>query len=351
MRFDLFRPRDPHQDAMGVFVPALVLTGTGLICGYSFAGEAVLRQAVWAALGILVCLGVSRIPLRRLRRAAGGICFATGVLLLVALFFAPVIQGTRRWLVLPGIASFQPSELAKLAIVLFLARHIARGERRFLPAGWPVVALLLLVLLAPDLGTTVFLGGLACSMLLIAGARMGRVFTLAACAVPVILLVASQYPYMQRRLDFFRGKTNYQQQQALVALGSGGVLGQGLGAGRQKMNYLPAGHTDFVISNVGEELGFVGVALIGLLFALILINGLRVALAAARTDAFAFHMACGATLVVVFQAMINIAVATGTAPTKGISLPFLSHGGSNLLISLAAIGLVVNVGRSLEAKA
>ncbi len=352
MKLDLFHPRDAHQDAMGVFVPALVLTGIGLVCSYSFAGGAVLRQAVWAVVGIVAALVVSRIPLPWLRRAAPAILFGAGALLLIALLFAPIISGTRRWLVIPGIGSFQPSELAKLGVVLFLADRLGRGGRqRFGPIMVPVLLVCALVLFAPDLGTAVFLAGLACAMLLIAGARMGRVLTIAACAVPVVLLVASQYPYMQRRLDFFGGKMNYQQDQAIVALGSGGLLGQGLGAGRQKMQYLPAGHTDFVISNVGEELGFIGVALIGLLFALIMINGLRVAIAAGRRSRFAFHLACGATLVVVFQAMVNIAVATGTAPTKGISLPFLSLGGSNLLISLMAIGLIVNVGRSMEAKA
>jgi len=134
-------------------------------------------------------------------------------------------------------------------------------------------------------------------------------------------------------------------------LGSGGVFGNGIGAGRQKMSYLPEGHTDFVFSNVGEELGFIGVACVGLLFALILIYGMRVALAAERRrDRFSFFLVCGATLLVVFQAVVNIAVATAAAPTKGISLPFLSQGGSNLLVSFVAIGLILNVGRSLEAR-
>ena len=153
---------------------------------------------------------------------------------------------------------------------------------------------------------------------------------------------------MQKRHDFFRGELSYQQDQALVAMGSGGVWGHGLGAGRQTMGFLPEGHNDFFLSNVGEELGFAGVALIGLLFAMILVNGLRVALAAARKSRFAFYVACGATILIVFQAMINMAVATGSAPPKGISLPFLSLGGSSLLTSFAAIGLIVNVGRNLD---
>ncbi|MHC4577968.1 MAG: FtsW/RodA/SpoVE family cell cycle protein [Planctomycetota bacterium] len=352
-RFDLFRPRDPRADALGVLVPALVLTGLGLVCVFSFGGAHVVRQAVWAAVGVAVCIAVSRVPLPALRRAAGPLLAAAAVLLVVALLFAPPVAGTRRWLVIPSVGFFQPSELAKLAVVVFLAERIARRrslEGHLLATTWPIAAVCLLVLLAPDLGTAVFLAAIALGMLLIAGVRVGRVLAALVVALPLVLLVASRYPYMRKRLDFFRGELNYQQDQALLAFGSGGLMGNGLGAGRQKMDYLPAGHTDFVLPNVGEELGFLGVALIGLLFGLILVHGLRVALAASRRqERFAFYLAGGATFVVVFQAVVNMAVATAAAPTKGISLPFLSQGGSNLLVALVAIGLVVNVGRFLEA--
>lgn len=351
-RFDPFRPRDPHADAMAVFVPALVLTGIGLVCGYSFAGSAVLKQALWAIVAILAALVISRIPLDTLRRFAVPALAGAAALLLFAFLFAPRVAGTKRWIVIPGVASFQPSELAKLAVILFLAARLAAKPRpeRLWSLTWPVLVVCVLVLVAPDLGTTVFIAALSCALLLIAGARMGRVLMATACAIPILLLVLSQYPYMQKRLEFFRGELSYQQDQALLAMGSGGVLGQGLGAGRQKLGFLPEGHNDFFLSNVGEELGFVGVALIGMLFALILVNGLRVALAAARRDRFAFYVACGATMLIVLQAMINMAVATGSAPPKGISLPFLSLGGSNLLTSLVAVGLIVNVGRQIETR-
>jgi cell division protein FtsW len=335
-----------------VLVPALVLTGLGLICVFSFGGAQVLRQAVWAACGVAACVFVSRIPLEKLRRAAVPALVAVCLCLLAALLFAPSVEGTHRWIVVGSIGYFQPSELAKLAVVLFLASRLERQRRLddgLLKVAWPVLVTCALVVLAPDLGTAVFLAAVATAMLMIAGARLGKVMACALAAVPVILFVASRYPYMQRRLEFFTGKLNYQQDQALLALGSGGLIGNGLGAGRQKMDYLPAGHTDFVLPNLGEELGFLGVALVGALFALILIHGLRVALAALRRkERFGFHVAVGATFVVVFQAAMNIAVATAAAPTKGISLPFLSQGGSNLLMALVAIGLVVNVGRSLE---
>jgi cell division protein FtsW len=337
---------------MGLFVCALLLTGLGLVCVYSFGGKHVLRQALWAILGVAASIAVSRVPPERLRRLTGPLAVATGLLLVAALLFAPSIEGTRRWIVIPHAGTLQPSELAKLAVVLLLADRLARRgacERGLLALTWPVLILGGLVVAAPDLGGAVFLGAVSAALLLLAGARVGRVLAVVAGALPVLLLVVAHHPYMQRRLEFFEGKMNYQQVQAMLALGNGGLLGQGLGAGRQKMHYLPAGHTDFVLPNLGEELGFLGVAFVGILFALIVVYGLRVAMAA-RQDPFAFHVACGATFVVAFQAVLNIAVATGAAPTKGISLPFLSQGGSNLVVSLLAIGLVVGVARSVEAR-
>ncbi len=350
-RLDPFRPRSAHADAMGVFVPALLLTGLGLVCVYSFGAPFALRQALWAILGVAACVAISRMPLDLLRRAAPLCALATGLLLVIALIFAPDVAGTKRWLVLPGVGYFQPSELAKLALVLLFADRLSRSEAArsgLLRLTWPGLALCVLVLLAPDFGTAVFLACIGMALLVLAGMRVGRLLAVVAGAVPVLALVIGQYDYMQRRLDFFRGHLNYQQVQAILAFGNGGLLGQGLGAGRQKMHYLPAGHTDFVLANIGEELGFLGIAFIGILFAAILVHGVRVSAAAWREDRFAALVAAGATFTVVFQAVLNIAVSTGAAPTKGISLPFFSQGGSNLLISLLAIGLVVNVGRSLR---
>ncbi len=354
---DPFEPRDARADALGVLIPAFVLTGLGIVCVYSFSGTTgggsqVIRQALWAAIAVASSILVSRVPLERLRRVAEPGLIATGVLLLVALLFAPLVEGTRRWLVIGPIGFFQPSEMAKIAIVLFLAARLAgkkQTDGEVLKIAWPVIVICGLVVLAPDLGTAVFLGAVALFLLLLAGARLGRLMTALFVAAPIIVLIAARYPYMQRRLEFFRGSLNYQQHQALIALGNGGMWGQGLGAGHQKHHYLPAGHTDFVLPNLGEEMGFLGVALVCVLFALILIHGLRVALLAAKQkEYFGFYIAAGATFLVVFQAVVNIAVATAAAPTKGISLPFLSQGGSNLLMAMVAVGLVVGVSRSLE---
>ncbi|MGQ0612509.1 MAG: FtsW/RodA/SpoVE family cell cycle protein [Planctomycetaceae bacterium] len=347
---DPFRPREARSDAAGVWAPALVLVALGLVSLYSVGPRHVPRQAAWALLGLVACLAASRLPSTLVRRAAGPFLGLTGLLLLAALLFAPKIAETRRWLPIPLFGVFQPSELAKLAVVVFLAdrlAHVGHECTQLWRTVWPVAPICLLIVLAPDFGTTVFVGTIAAVMLLVAGVKLGRLLLGGVLALPVLLLVAMHFPYVAERLRFFRGERSYQLEQAEIALASGGFLGKGWGAGRQKFGYLPAGHTDFILPNVGEELGFLGVGLVAFLFAMILVHGLRIGLAAAkRRDAFGFHLAFGATLLVVFQAALNIAVSTGAAPTKGISLPFLSQGGSNLLVSLAAVGLVLGVGRA-----
>jgi len=343
---DILRPRDPQSDAMGVMVPALLLTALGGLVVYSFGAQFALKQAIWAIAGVGACVGVSRIPRELLERLAVPTLASAAVVLLVAILFAPRIEGTHRWLVIPGIGTIQPSEFTKLAVVLFLASRFRHKDRapRFVDA-WPVVVVCVLVVLAPDLGTTVFLAAVTGAMYLVAGARIGRIVTVVVCALPVLFLVIRSNAYMMKRLEWVNG-LGYQQEQALIAIGNGGLFGVGLGAGVQKLGYLPAGHTDFVFANVGEELGFLGIAIVGIFFAVLLVHGLRVALGAEeRGDRFGFHLAVGATLVIVLQAILNIAVATGAAPPKGISLPFLSQGGSNLMVSLLAVGLIVGVAR------
>ena len=348
-RFDPFRPRDPVTDAMGVLVPALLLTAIGLLCVYSVKPVFALKQAIWAIAGVSACVAISRMPRDRLARWATPGFVAVGVVLVLTLLFAPRVEHTRRWLVIPGVGSIQPSEFAKLLVVLFLAQRLANEDRDLkqpLRHAWPVLLICVLVMMAPDFGTSVFVASIGVALFLLAGARVGRIFAAGVCALPVLLLVIQSNDYMKARLGWIHG-LGYQQEQALIAIGSGGWFGVGLGAGRQKLDFLPAGHTDFVLANWAEELGFVGIAVVGVLFALILVHGVRIALAAEqRGDRFGFFVASGATLVVVFQAILNIAVETAAAPPKGISLPFLSQGGSNLMTSLLATGLIVGVARS-----
>ncbi|MEM8885522.1 MAG: FtsW/RodA/SpoVE family cell cycle protein [Planctomycetota bacterium] len=342
---DILRPRDLQSDAMGVMVPAFLLTALGGLVVYSFGAQFALKQALWAMIGVAGCVLVSRVPRDLLDRAAAPGLVAIGIVLLATLLFAPLVENTRRWIVIPGAGSLQPSEFAKLFVVLFFAARIPRLKELRIVDAWPAIAICLLVVLAPDLGTAVFLAAVTGAMFLIAGARVGRVLAAGVCALPILLLVIQSNEYMMKRLEWVHG-LGYQQEQALIAIGNGGLFGVGLGAGVQKLGYLPAGHTDFVLANLGEELGFLGIATVGLFYALLLVHGVRVALAAEeRNDRFGFHLTLGALLVIVLQALLNIAVATGAAPPKGISLPFLSQGGSNLMVSLLAVGLIVGVAR------
>ncbi|MHC4940745.1 MAG: FtsW/RodA/SpoVE family cell cycle protein [Planctomycetota bacterium] len=342
-RFDFYRPRDPQSDAMGVMVPALVLTALGLLAVYSFGASFIAKQAVWAIAGVAACVLVSRVPRESLERLAVPGLATIGVVLALTLLFAPKIEHTRRWLVIPGVGTLQPSEFAKLFVVLFLAHDFARRRQVKVANAWPIGVICLLIVLAPDLGTSVFVAAIGGAMLLVVGAPVARLFAAGVCALPLVLLVVK--PYMIKRLEWFK-EPGYQQTQAMIALGKGGVFGTGLGGGYQKLGYLPAGHTDFIFANLGEELGLIGTLAIGILYAVLLVHGVRVALGAEkRKDRFGFFLAVGATLVIVLQALLNIAVATGAAPPKGISLPFLSQGGSNLMVSLLAVGLIVGVAR------
>jgi len=347
-RFDPFRPRDALADAMGVLVPALLLTAIGLICVYSYGAAFAFKQAIWAIVGVIGCIAISRVPRAQLERFATPGIATIGVVLVLTLLFAPRVEHTHRWIVIPGVGTLQPSEFAKLFVVLFLAARFARHDRvleRPWAHVWPVIVICALIMLAPDLGTSVFLGAVAMALFLLAGARVGRVAAAGVCALPVVLLVIQSNDYMKQRLGWVN-ELGYQQTQSLIAFGNGGLFGVGLGAGKQKLDFLPAGHTDFVLANFAEELGFVGTSVVIVLFALVLIYGLRVALGAeSRGDRFGFFLAAGATLVVVFQAALNIAVETAAVPPKGISLPFLSQGGSNLMVSLLATGLIVGVAR------
>ncbi|MHC4451784.1 MAG: FtsW/RodA/SpoVE family cell cycle protein, partial [Planctomycetota bacterium] len=326
-------------------VPALLLTALGLLAVYSFGASFVAKQALWAIAGVAGCVLVSRVPRENLQKLAAPGLIAIGVVLMLTLLVAPKIEHTRRWLVIPGVGTLQPSEFAKLFVVLFLAHVFTRVKQvKFLDA-WPVAVICLLIVLAPDLGTSVFVAAIAGAMLLVVGARVARLLAAGVCALPVLLIVLQSNPYMMERLKWFK-EPGYQQTQAMIALGKGGMFGAGLGAGYQKLGYLPAGHTDFIFANLGEELGLIGTVAIGILYAVLLVHGVRVALGAEqRKDRFGFHLAVGATLVIVLQALLNIAVATGAAPPKGISLPFLSQGGSNLMVSLLAVGLIVGVAR------
>jgi cell division protein FtsW len=266
-----------------------------------------------------------------------------------------VRSGARRWLAV-GPLTFQPSELAKFALVLYLARSLVRrGERvrefwyGIVPHCLMVAVLAGLCLLEPDFRTVALSGIILVLMLFAAGARVWHLGLFAAAAVPGLAAIAIMEPYRLKRLTSFLDcrqdalGDGFQLCQALIAFGSGGLWGVGLGQGQQKMYYLPAAHTDFIFSVIGEELGLVGAAVVLALFALVAVRGLRIA--ARHPDEFGSLLAFGLTVLIVVQGLLNFGVALGTLPTKGLTLPFVSYGGPAMMISLAEIGMLLGLAR------
>jgi cell division protein FtsW len=278
-------------------------------------------------------------------------------LVLLLLVFVPGIGvkagGARRWIRL-WPTTFQPSELVKLAMVVFLARYMSRPGYRpdrfshfLLPLG-VAGAFQLVFLEQPDFGATVSLAVLTLAMLFLSGVRLRYVAFLVLMASPVLLKLAME-PYRLKRLTSFLNPwkhaqdSGFQLVQSFIALGSGGAWGLGLGRSRQKLEFLPEVHTDFIFSMVGEELGFVVAASLVALFCFIFLRGLRIAMAA--TDRFTYYLASGLSLMIALQSLVNFGVVTGMLPTKGLPLPFISYGGSSLLINMLAVGLLLNLSR------
>jgi cell division protein FtsW len=354
---------------------AIGLTAFGLVMVYSWtavklassrlggdADRVLLRQSAWAAVALAVAFAASRIPLSWLRKRADAILLA--VLVLLALTLVPGLgrmrNHSRRWLEV-GPFAFQASELLKVAVVLYLADRLARREEGAREDKTPWPALLApvaigvsLVLLEPDLGTSLFVGALAVAMLGLGGVRPGRLLPIAAIALPLLVVVAaSKFRHVSERLGWFAHgpQGDPQQWHAVVAIGSGGWMGTGLGAGTQKLGYVPEMQNDFIFSLVGEEMGFAGCGAVVLAFMAFVVYGRRIAERAhASAGLFPYFLAVGATFAVGFQALINMAVATGSAPNKGVALPFISAGGSHLVMAFACVGLLVNVSRAVAAE-
>jgi cell division protein FtsW len=317
------------------------------------------KQVLWAAVGLTVMVAALRIDYRRLRQpvvvyaAVGG-----ATLLLILVLFLHPVNDAHRWIRLGGL-SFQPAELAKLALVLFLAYHLERrGDRvnEFLPVLFPVLLLLgwfsFLIFVQPDLGSAATLVLTGCVMLFLAGVRLRYFAALALFGLPLLYQAIMLAAYRRDRIEAFlnpwsdaRG-AGYQIIQSLIAVGTGGVAGVGLMEGRQKLFYLPYPYSDFIYAVIGEELGLLGAAAVVAAFVLLLWRGLRAAWKA--PDAFGTYLAAGLTLVIVLQAFINISVVLGLLPTKGIPLPFISAGGSSLVFTLLAVGLVLNVSQHAD---
>jgi cell division protein FtsW len=316
------------------------------------------KQALWGVIGVGGMVAALRIDYRTLRRPAlvYSLLIASTLLLIAVLFLRPV-NDTHRWIRL-GALSFQPAELAKLSIVLYLAFHIERRGGRVNHFGLLFPGLLLLgwfgflVLIQPDLGTAVCLVLTGAVMLFVAGVRLRYFAVLAVPALMALYAAIVAVPWRIKRVFVYLNPwadaqgAGYQVIQSLIAVGTGGLTGVGLGEGRQKLFYLPYPYSDFIFGVIGEELGLVGTSAVVLAFVVLLWRGLRAAWGA--PDDFGRFLAVGLTLSIVLQAFINVSVTLGLLPTKGIPLPFISAGGSSLVFTLLAVGIVANVSQHAD---
>lgn len=312
------------------------------------------KQLFTVFLGIAAMLAAYKVKLEYLKKMVIPILILSGICLL--LVFTPLgisANGARRWIrIWPS--SFQPSELVKLAMVIFLAWFISRpsyDRERFkffiIPIG--VMALFQAIFIKqPDFGALMSLGILTIAMLFLSGMRLRYIFSLGLLAVPVIAYLVSK-PYRMKRIVAFLDPwkdpqgSGFQLVQSFIALGSGGLQGVGLGEGKQKLSFLPEVHTDFIFSLIGEELGLAGALFVVFLFFMLFVKGLMIARKA--SDEFSYYLAYGISMMIAIQSIINFAVVSGMVPTKGLPLPFISYGGSSLIVSMTAIGLLLNVSK------
>lgn len=317
------------------------------------------KQLICACAGLAAMVIAMRVDYRRYKHP--GLVFSfLGVttILLISVFFLDRSHNTHRWIHAGGF-SFQPSELAKPVLILFLAYFLeARAKamddwrNTLVPAAAPILVLLGLIVLQPDLGTAIACAGIASCILYVAGMRM-RYFGYAfgAALLPLYFLIFHVSWRRDRLLAFMnpyadRQKAGFHIIQSLIAVGTGGITGTGLMEGKQKLFYLPEPHTDFIFAVTAEELGLVGALLLVALFAIFLWRGMR---ASWRTqDLFGRYLAVGITSMVVLQAFINMSVVLGMMPTKGIPLPLVSYGGSSIFVTLACVGVLLNITKQAE---
>jgi cell division protein FtsW len=349
-----------------LFASAMLIVVIGLVMIYSASAIIaaqkigadnpyyfVTRQCVWVLGGGIVMLLLMHVNVARLRDPRILAALLALVLLgLVIALFQPAINGKHRWIVLPHLFQIQPSELAKPVLILFTAWFIARREERvneltstLLPLAL-ILALFGGLIVLEDFGTATTIVFVVAGMIFAAGISWKRIALFSIVLIPAAVALAAGAAYRRDRLFTFLnpeadplGK-GFQAMQSLIALGTGGVRGLGLGNGRQKLFFLPEPHTDFIFSIVGEELGFVGAFVLVALFAFLVWRGFRVA---RYTQGFEFYAAIGFTLLIAVQALINVSVALCLLPTKGLPLPLVSYGGSSLLTSLTAVGILLNL--------
>ena len=356
---------------IAIFVTTLILIGIGVVMIYSASSIPMWQQTgesagllkkhiFYLALGFMAMAGAMAIDYHKLRKHAKTLLIISIIPLVLVLVpgISREVGGAKRWLHIFGL-NYQPSEFAKIALILYLADFINRKARYlkdfwqgFLPPMMILGFVTLLVLVQPDLGTAISLVILVFTMLYVSGARPVHLLSSVLAALPFLYILVFSVPYRRARILAFlnpwldpRG-TGFQIIQSQIALGSGGLWGVGLGQGRQKLFYLPAAHTDFIFSIIGEELGLLGAAFVILLFIFLIWKMSRIIYS--TQDPFGKLICIGVTTLIAFSAVVNIGVSIGSLPTKGLPLPFISYGGSSLIFHMVAIGLLLNVSKTEE---
>lgn len=318
------------------------------------------RHLSFVLVGLLLTVLVMGFDYRLLSRHARPLLAAALIMLVLVLIpgLGREVSGARRWFRL-GMISFQPAEFANVVMIVYLSDFICRKQelmRTFSRGILPVMSLLglmsLLILMQPDLGTTISVCVVVFLMLYISGARLTYLLGLVLAALPALYLLVFSVPYRRSRIMAFinpwadpRG-SGFQIIQSQVALGSGGIFGVGLGHSQQKLFYLPAAHTDFIFSIIGEELGMIGTVAVILLFIAFIRQGLIIIKHA--TDKFGYFLGLGLLMLITFKATVNIGVSCGLLPTKGLPLPFISYGGSSLIFDMVSVGLLLNIAKTGE---
>lgn len=313
------------------------------------------KQAFFLILGLLIMILLTKIPYYKLRKLAWPAVALSALFLL--LLWVPHLGvragGAVRWLNL-GVFSFQVSEMVKVALILFLAHYLTDRVKQIREFRYGILIPLLvmgflvgLILLQPDFGTTVIIAVIGLAMIYLAGGRIIHLCGVCAMFIPVGLWLLLHKSYRLARLTAFLDPwkdprhSGFQIIQSLIAFGSGGPFGVGIGDGMQKLFYLPEPHTDFILSVIAEESGFIGVGLILFLYTILIVRGFQIALKA--PDMFGNLLASGLTMMLALEAVINIAGVMGLIPLKGLALPFLSYGGTSLVMSLIAVGMLLNI--------
>ncbi len=361
----------PFFSEKSILFPVILLSGLGIIMVYSASASISMqthdtayyfmkKQVTFLVISLCVMFVTASLPYKLYKSISYIILFAAIALLVAVLFPALNVgaNGAYRWLNLFGF-TFQPAEFAKLAIIIFLGYSLSKKQEMiedfsvgFFPHAAIFALFAALIIIQPDFGTVVVIGMITWGMMFIAGVKLTHLICPAPIVLPAIYFLIAKSEYrMERILAFLNPwddpyNAGYQITHSLKAFGSGGLTGKGIALGMQKMHYLPEPHTDFIFSIIGEELGLIGVITVLALYLVLLLKGIDIA--KNSKNMFGAIMAAGLTIYIGIQVIINTGVALGLLPTKGLTLPFISYGGTSLIINMAAMGILMNIGATQE---